>query len=227
MRVPYLEEVAALRRPIRAFGAVPPSLGQALGTMLALWTPPALANALLSVWGALRVYGSLRAEGPPPGWAQAAGLDPESLRQVLMALPPAPAFGQVWPWLLPAVPLGLLGTWLHHAVWDHTALWMLGGLKGRQGFRASLLAEAQALRMATPGSLAGLLGFLPGLGPLLAGPLLLFEGYLWIFRGFALAARHSCEPWRGVVATLVHAGLFGAFVLVSVLLSLGLLRTGL
>lgn len=208
MGIPYRAELAALLCPASAFGSPPPLLGRALGQMLILWVPPALAHAALGLMGALRAYASLRTLGPP-GWATWLGADPEGLREVLRSLPPPPPFAELWPWLLVLVPLGLLGTWLHHAVWDHAALWMLGGVKADLGFRASLLAEAQALRAAAAGTVVGLLGFLPGLGLVLAIPLLLLDGYLWIFRGFALAARHGCELWRGLAATVVHAVLLG------------------
>lgn len=221
--LPWLDDASALLGPARAFLDPPPSLGRALGRMLIRWTPPALAGALGSAWSALRSYEALRAGTWAP-WERLPGLDPELLRALRADLPAPPPFVQVWPWLVLALPLGLLGTWFHHAVWDHAALWMLGGLKAERGFRASLLAEAQALRVAALGTLVGLLGFVPGLGVLLALPLLLLEGYLWVFRGFALAARHGCEPWRGVAATLVHAALLGALVLGTGLLALLWLR---
>jgi hypothetical protein len=177
--------------------------------MLAVWVPLALVNGGLTVWQALQAYGDLRRNGPPAWLGPAMGVDPEGLWDLFRTLPPPPGFGGLWPWFLLVVPLGVLGTWLHHAVWDHTGLWLLGGLKQKHGFRASLVAEAQALSVAAVGTFAGLLGFVPGLGVLLAVPLLLLDGYLWLFRGFALAARHGCEPWKGVAATVVHAVLLG------------------
>lgn len=213
MDLPYAASLRALVRPGAAFPREAPPLGRAMGAMLAAWAPPVLVNAALTVWQGLQGYGALRQNGLP-SWlaerlARGLGGDPEDLGRLLASLPPPPAFGRIWPWLLLAVPLILLGTWLHHAVWDHTGLWLLGGLKGKRGFRASLGAEAEALRITALGALVGLLGFVPGLGLLLAVPLLLLDGYLWIFRGFALAARHGCEPWRGVAATVIHAALLG------------------
>lgn len=209
MRLALAASFRALAHPSTAFTGAEPPLGRALGRMLALWTPLALANAGLTVWQALETYRQFRQTGPPDWLGRFMGADPEMLGELFQRLPAAPAFGRIWPWLLLAVPLGLLGTWLHHAVWDHTGLWLLGALKEKRGFWASLVAEAEALRIAALGTLAALLGFIPGLGVLLSLPLMVLGGYLWIFRGFALAARHGCEPWRGVAATVVHAVLLG------------------
>ena len=222
MRLPFVAPIRALVRPAMAFTGAQPPLGRALVRMLVLWTPLALANTSLTVWQALEAYGQLRQKGPPDWLERLMGADPEVLGELFRELPAAPAFGRIWPWLLLAVPLGLLGTWLHHAVWDHTGLWLLGGLKEKRGFRTTLVAEAEALRLAALGTVVALLGFVPGLGALLAIPQLVLGGYLWIFRGFALAARHGCERWRGVAATVVHAVLLGgcATGLVAVLLIL-------
>lgn len=208
----------ALRWPATAFrelAAKAPGLGASLGWMLAWWLPPAFLHGGLAAWSALRTWEGLRA-GHLPAWAGIflpAWVDPDGLRELLARLPAAPSPGVVAAWLLVLVPLGVLGAWLHHAVWDHTCLWMLGGLKRRRGFRASLVAEAQVLRVAALGSWAGLLGLLPGAGLLLTLPLAILEGYLWILRGFSLAAFHGCETWKGIAATVLHAVLLGLFAL--------------
>jgi len=207
--IPFAASVWALVRPGTAFAGSPPTLGWAVGKMAAVWIPLALANAAGTAWHAIQAYDGFR-RGTPPAWvAGLLGADPLDLQVALRGLPPTPSFDRVWPWLLLAVPLSVLGTWLHHAVWDHTGLWLVGGLKQKRGFRTSLLAEAEALRIAAVGTLIGLLGFLPVLGPVLALPLALLDAYLWLFRGFALAARHGCEPWRGLAAVVVHAVLLG------------------
>ncbi len=209
MRVPFQASFRALAHPGSAFPIEPPPLGRALFRMALVWMPLALLNTAATVWRALQSFEGLRSGATPLpllGWF---GWDPAAVPEALAALPPTPAFTHIWPWLCLWVPLGVLGTWLHHAVWDHTGLWLLGGLGQRRGFRTSLLAEAEALRITALGTLVGLLGFLPWVGAWLALPLLLLDGYLWLFRGVALAARHGCEPWRGVAATIVHAALLG------------------
>jgi hypothetical protein len=192
--------------------------------MALVWMPLALANTAWTVWRVLHVYGRLQGGTSMPGILGWLGVDSVDFRDLVTLLPAPPVFGRVWPWLGLIVPLGVLGTWLHHAVWDHLGLWLLGGLKERRGFRTSLLAEAEALRIAAVGTLVGFLGYLPGLGVLLALPLLLLDAYLWLFRGFALAARHHCEPWRGLAATVVHAVLLGCLALSLLTLMLFMVR---
>lgn len=214
----------ALVRPSTAFTKPPPALGPAVAQMLAVWVPLSLANTGLTLWQGLESYAQLR-HGDLPAWLeQALGADPEVLRELLRSLPPPPAFGRLWPWLLVVVPLGVLGTWIHDAVWDHAGLWLVGGLKEKRGFRTTLVAEAEALRIAALGTLIGLLGFVPVLGTLLSLPLLLLEGYLWVFRGFALGTRHGCGAWRGMAATAVHAILLGTCALGLAAALLAMLR---
>ncbi|MDP1832058.1 MAG: hypothetical protein Q8K67_08360 [Geothrix sp.] len=224
MRLPFTASFRALARPGSAFAAPPPALGPAVRDMALVWIPLALLNAAWTAWRALQAYDALRRGAIAPGILGWLGADPADFQELVSALPASPAYGQVWPWLLLAVPLGVLGTWLHHAVWDHAGLWLLGGLKERRGFRTSLLAEAEALRIAALGTLLGLLGFVPVLGWVLALPLMLLDAYLWLFRGFALAARHGCEPWRGIAATGVHVLLLGCCVLGLVSLMLFMVR---
>jgi len=224
MSLPLAASFRALLRPRSAFSSPAPPLGQAAWAMARIWVPLALLNAGWSAWRGLEVYGALRAGRDPLPFLGSLGLDPVEIQDLLAGLPPPPTFGRIWPWLLLVVPFGVLGTWLHHAVWDHTGLWLVGGLKEQRGFRTSLLAEAEALRITAVGTLVGFLGFLPGLGMLLALPLLLLDAYLWIFRGLALAARHGCEPWRGIAATVVHAFLVGCFALAMLSLMLFMAR---
>lgn len=211
MALPFSAAFRTLVHPGEAFLEAEPSLGRALARMALVWMPLAVLQALATIGRALAAYQSLRVQGLPAWLGTGLGLDPAEAATLLRDLPAAPAFGSLVPWVLGLVPLGVLGTWLHHAVWDHAGLWMLGGLRARRGFRTSLVAEAEALRVTALGSLAGFLAFLPWAGPLLSLPLALLEGYLWLFRGVALARRHGCEVWRGVAATVIHAGLLAGF----------------
>jgi hypothetical protein len=192
--------------------------------MALVWMPLVLLSTAGTLWRVRQAYAFLRDGGAIPGPLGWFGVDPAEFHELIARLPPPPAFGRCWPWLVLLVPLGVIGTWFHHAVWDHAGLWLLRGLKRRRGFRTTLVAEAEALRITAVGTLVGLLGFLPVLGLLLELPLVLMWAYLWLFRGYALAARHGCEPWRGVAATVLHAAMLGCFFLIFCTLSFLLLR---
>ncbi len=208
------QALATVRRPVRGFRELAdgnPPLGRSTGRMLAWWLPVAYAHGALTAWSFLGTYQALRA-GHLPWWTgllPPGSLDPEVLRDLLRGLPAPPSGSVLAGWVMVLVPLGVLGAWLHHAVWDHTCLWLLGGLGERRGFRTSLLAEAQALRISALGSVLALLGFLPKTGWLLALPLAGVEAFFWIFRGFSLAAFHRCPTWKGVAATVLHLALVG------------------
>jgi len=183
--------------------------------MLAWRMPVALLQGLLAFRGMRILYGSaIRLEGPvgeavlralPPGTS------PEDARQALQACPALPSLGSVLPWLLLLAPLGVLGAWLHNVVWDHTCLWMLRGAK--RGWRPTLVAEARAMEVGALGEALILLGMLPELGCVLALPCATAGLYCWILRGFAVAAWQGCEPWRGALATVLHALLMLFFAL--------------
>jgi hypothetical protein len=224
MPLVFAASFRALARPDTAFASPPPTLGRSVRDMALVWIPLALVNTTWTIWRAICVYGDLRSQVAVPRILVWLGVDPADFHDLIAMLPMPPSLGRIWPWLWLAVPLGVLGTWFHHSVWDHLGLWLLGGLKTRRGFRTTLLAEAEALRIAAAGILLGFLGYLPGLGAVLALPLLLLDAYLWLFRGFALAARHGCESWRGIAATVVHAVLMGGIVLTLLVVTLFMVR---
>ena len=193
-------------------------LGASLLRMVALRAPLALAGWALTLWA----YGNLRASlmAGTGSFAELVlgltGASPQELRIYVEALPAPPTLASALPWLLPLAPLAVLSLWLHHLIWDHMCLWMLGGLTLRKGWRTTAVAESEALQVGALGAAAALLGDVPGLGFILGIPLALLGIYFWILRGFALAAWHECAPWKGVVATLLH-------VLLAALTFLGLL----
>ena len=148
-------------------------------------------------------------------------LSREDVRQVFAAWPAAPAWEHLAPWVPILATLSLFSLWLHDGVWDHAALWMLRGLKADKAGRvkATLAAEAQAQAVGWIGTALGLLVFLPGAGGMSAA-LFPLTAWLWLLRGWALAAHHGCPPWKGVAATILHLVLFGIFLLVLLVIPL-------
>ena len=143
-------------------------------------------------------------------------VDPAELRGALAVLPAAPGLHALLPWLVLLAPVAVLGLWLHDATFDHMALWMLGGLGRKRGFRASLVADAEALRVGALGAAASLLTDLPGAGLVFSVLLAPVAIWFWILRGYALAAWHGCPVWKGIAATLLHVVLAGVWVLLLV-----------
>ena len=196
-----------------------PTLGAAVKGLLKFRTLPAFLGMALSYLSFTWAYGRItRMEGSafdflwanlPPTVDQEAVR--ASLQDALRNLPALPPLATVLFGLALLAPLGVLSLWLHDAVWDHLALWALRGLGGRRSLRVTLEADAEALKVGTLGALVSLLGDVPGLGCLFGIVTFPVGVYFWILRGYALAAWHGCPPWKGVLATLLHAFLMGLF----------------
>ncbi len=231
MTLPRIDPAGLWRRAIhpregfRLLAQDPPALGPSLLRLLVLRVPVALLAWTIGVLKFSYTYAAFRAmDGfvwqqvlPRLGQLQP-DLRPEDLKAFLDQLPRLPPLGILLAWGLLAAPLGILGLWLHDAVWDHGCLWLLGGLKAKKGFRASLVADAEALSVGVIGALLGLLGDVPLLGLLLGLPLLVVGLYFWILRGFSLAAFHEVPLWKGIGATVLHLILAGCCLLGMVLL---------
>lgn len=201
----------AVLRPDQVFpglAAQPKGPGLA-GLWMLLWrVPVGILGGMATLRGlSLALEQIKRLEGP---WAQALlsatpGVAPEDLKAVLADLPAIPGGYRAVLGVLLAVPLGLVGAWLHHTVWDHGCLWLFKGLRKEHPWRASLEAEALALQVGAVGAVLGLLTWVPEIG-VYAWPLvLLADLWFWGLRGAALAAFHGCPIWKGVTATLLHA----------------------
>lgn len=231
MGVPYFLDPAAVVealavlwgraiRPARGFQdrcrEAPPLRASVRGLLL-LNTPLAFLGMVLSYLGFQGLYGRLADPGSA-FWAQVLAAlpeppDPQALREALAQLPALPGLARALPALVLLAPVVVLGEWLHDATFDHLGLWLLGGLKLRRGFRASLAADAEALKVAALGAAVGLVGKLPGAGcavPLLLAPVAV---YFWLLRGHALAAWHGCPAWKGLAATVLNVVLAVAMVL--------------
>ncbi len=191
----------------RQRAAQAPTLGASLPALLLLRSPLVFIELLFGYWSLHRAFADLR--GMDGGAARWIGLlplslTPEDWRRLVADLPTLPEATRAIPWMVLLAPVWLLGLWLHDAVWDHGCLWMLGGLKGRQGLRVTLVAEAEALTVGSLGAAVGLLGLVPRVGWALSLPLTAVAVWFWVLRGFALAAWHRCPVWKGVVATVLH-----------------------
>jgi len=203
------------RSGFQARAAQAPSLREACRGLLWLRTPPAFLALLFGYLGFVQVYGRIcRMEGPLFDylWANLPEtVNAADVREAFRNLPPLPSWPHVVPWLVVLAPIGVLSIWLHDAVWDHTCLWLLRGLKAPKTFRLTLAADAEALKVGVLGAVLDLLSGIPGAGCLFQVLLLPVGIYFWILRGYALAAWHGCPVWKGVVATLLHAFLTALF----------------
>ena len=200
----------AALRPDRVFpslAAQPQGPGFAGLWMLVWRVPVGILSGMATLRGlALALEQLKRLEGP---WAQALlsatpGVAPEDWKAALGDLPAMPGGSRALLGLLMLVPLGLVGVWLHHTVWDHGCLWLLKGLQKEHPWRATLEAEASALQVGVVGVAFGLLTWVPGLGVYTWPLVLLVDLWFWGLRGVALAAFHGCPVWKGVTATLLH-----------------------
>jgi hypothetical protein len=201
-----------------------------LGRLLALRAPVAFLDLWLTYLGFVRMYQAvIGMQGPV--WdlllpRLPLDVSAEELRYLLQDFPSLPSTATVLPWLLLAAPLYVISLWVHDAAWDHGCLWLLGGLKAKRGFSTTLIAESEALQVGVFGALLALTTNLPTVGWLFSLPMGIVGLYFWILRGFALAAFHRCPLWKGIVATVLHAGLVILFVLGALLLLLLLLAQG-
>ena len=205
-----------------------PGLGRSLGWMMVVAWPWWILSAWFGTRQALLDYEAFR-QVRGGVWDAVLRLSPDlsraDVRQAFAAWPVAPPWQHVVPWIPLLAALGLFGAWLHDGAWDHAGLWMLRGLKPDKKTRvkATLVAEAQAQAVGWIGTALGLLVFVPGIGGWVGYTLFPLTAWLWLLRGWALAAHHGCPVWKGVGATLLHLVLFGLFLLIFLMLPLLLL----
>ena len=202
-----------------------PGLGRSLGWMVAAALPWWMASTWFGTREGLQDYAAFRdARGPmwDAVFRALPDLSAADVRQAFALWPAAPTWSHVMPWVPLLAALGLFGIWLHDGVWDHAGLWLLRGLRPekKERVKATLAAEAQVQSVGWIGTALGLLAFLPGPGGWVGLALLPLTAWLWLLRGWALAAHHGCPVWKGVVATLLHLVLFGLFLLIVVVIPL-------
>lgn len=229
-----LRPLWAPREGFRDLATDAPGLGRSLAWMMSAALPWWMASAWFGMRQALQEYEAFR-EVRGEVWDSVLRFTPDlsrsDLQQVFAGWPAAPSWAQAELWIPVLATLGLLGVWMHDGVWDHAGLWLLRGLKAEKAGRvkATLAAEAQAQAVGWVGTALGLLTFLPGMAGWMGFILFPLTAWLWLLRGWALAAHHGCPIWKGVVATLLHLVLFGLFVvllLVIPLLLMALLLPG-
>lgn len=188
-----------------------PSLGVSFGWMMLLRGSFSACSGLLTLHAVYRDYPLFKnVDGPMwQGFLRRLPSDlysfnPEDLRAFVAGLPDLPPWASLWPWVLVLGPVGIASAWLHNAVWDHTCLWILGGLKRSGGWRVTFIAEAEAMQVGVFDAALALLSFIPLAGPLLAPLFMLSGAYFWVMRGLALAAFHHAPVWKGAAATVLH-----------------------
>ena len=205
--------------PVQGFqerAGASPELGGSFGWMMLLRGSVSIFGGLLTLHAVYRDYPMFKnLHGPM--WQEIlqrlpSDLDAEGIRAFVLSLPDLPPWSSIWPWMLVLGPVGIASAWLHNAVWDHTCLWMLGGLKRSGSWRITFIAEAEAMQVGTLDAAFALLSFIPLAGPLLV-PLFIVSGaYFWVMRGLALAAFHHAPMWKGAVATVLHILLATLFI---------------
>ena len=205
--------------PVQGFrerAGTSPELGLSFGWMMLLRGSFSMIGGLLTLHEVYSDYPMLKnLHGPL--WQSVfqrlpADFNMEDIRAFVLGLPDLPPWASLWPWMLVVGPVGIASAWLHNAVWDHTCLWLLGGLKHTGGWRNTFIAEAEAMQVGVVDAAFALLSFLPLVGLLLA-PLFIVSGaYFWVMRGLALAAFHHAPMWKGAVATLLHVLLATLFI---------------
>jgi hypothetical protein len=197
--------------PVQGFreqAVVSPGFGASFGWMMALRGSFSVLGGLLTLHAVYRDYPLFKnLQGSM--WQGVfhrlpADINVEDLRAFVLNLPDLPPWTSIWPWMLVLGPLGIASAWLHNAVWDHTCLWMLGGVKRTGSWRVTFIAEAEAMQVGTLDAAFSLFSFIPLAGLLMAPFFMLSGAYFWVMRGIALAAFHQAPIWKGVVATVLH-----------------------
>jgi hypothetical protein len=185
-----------------------PELWTSFAWMLALRGAFSITSGWLTLHAVYRDYPVFKnIQGPM--WQEVlqrlpADINPQDIRAFVSSLPELPPWANIWPWVLVLGPVGIASAWLHNAVWDHSCLWLLGGLKKSGSWRLTFTAEAEAMQVGALGAAFSLASFIPLAGPLLA-PLFMLSGlYFWVLRGLALAAFHDAPMWKGAMATVLH-----------------------